>query len=141
MGDGSGSGGGAFHNTCGGGGWCGVGANSRYFGAIGEDIGGRVRRANGDNQRAPGKHRRVGASAPENRASGTTTARGARNFQFVARKHEFGDGRAGRRADFIYARRASGDGESGSGKVSGRAGFTFSWKESDGHFSGGTPDV
>src|SRR5208282_1510953 len=63
----------------------------------------------------------------------------ARDFQFAARKHEFGDGGTRGWADPVHAGCARSDGEPRGGEIFGGAGFEFLGAARDGYFSAGAP--
>ena len=90
----------------------------------------------------PGReHRRTRPGAPENSAGRAATARRSRNLQFPARKHEFRDGRPGRRLAALHEGCARGDGQPGGRKIPGCAGRRFSGPAGDGYFSAGASAV
>ena len=66
------------------------------------------------------KRRRARPGQQENHPGWATTARRARNFQHLARKHEFRDGRPGRRLAPLHARCPRRDGQPCGGKISWR---------------------
>jgi hypothetical protein len=119
----------------------GAGADTGYQRPTGQNFRGGIRHRNAGAREDYRQHRRTGTGAKKNQAGGAATARGTRDFQLAAGKHEFGDGGAGGRADFVYARRARRDGEPGSGEVFGGASFNFPGEARDADVSAGASAV
>src|SRR5208337_1686345 len=136
--DDRGAGAGAVHDPGGAGERGGAHADPGHSGAVGTHFFGRLRRPGNNHKRATGEHRRTGTGAAKNHPGGPAIAGCARDFQFAARKHEFGDGGTRRWADPVHAGCARRDGEPGGGEISGGAGFQLLGAPRDGYFSAGT---